>query len=287
MLNFILKQRIQLFFLFLFINACVPSAVIRYYPKAIEKSLSRKIIELESIQSETQLVDNKKLDLIKYKVQYAYGYLLEQADRVSDDDYTLATEYQDSAKIVFLNAINLSKALLSNRHSNFKIWIKDPNMSNISFTKDDVPFLYWLAASYGGIISASRAHPKWVVHLPKIGMLLDKAIQINPSWNQGALYTAMISYTVSRPDPPENIRQEARQYFELAIKASNDQDASPYIAFAENICIKEQDKADFIKLTNHVLAMDVNQNSDLRLSNILSQDRARWLQSKVEDYFYE
>ena len=137
------------------------------------------------------------------------------------------------------------------------------------------------------MISSTRANPKWVVHLPKIGILLEKSISIDPNWNNGALYSAMISYTVSRPDPPTNIRETAQVFLDKAIASSKNLDASPYISFAENISIKEQNKKEFLALTNYVLDMDISQNPNLKLSNIISQERARWLQSKLEDYFYE
>ena len=116
---------------------------------------------------------------------------------------------------------------------------------------------------------------------------MEKSISIDPNWNNGALYSAMISYTVSRPDPPTNIRETAQVFLDKAIASSKNLDASPYISFAENISIKEQNKKEFLALTNYVLDMDISQNPNLKLSNIISQERARWLQSKLEDYFYE
>ncbi len=268
------------------ISACVPPALIRYYPKVIEKTLTKKIADLEDASLNGFNDEKLILELVEAKVQYGYGYLLDQADRIYDDDYSKAQLYQNNAQKVFLDAIQLSEGLLIGRHNQFNDWINNPEIV-ISFNQNDVPYLYWLAASYGGMISSSRANPNWVIHLPKIGFLLEKAISIDPNWNKGALYSAMISYTVSRPDPPVNIRETAQLFFDKSVASSRNQDASPYISFAENISIKEQNKEEFIRLTNYVLDMDINQNPDLRLSNIISQERARWLQSKVEDYFYE
>jgi len=280
------KPLFIIFVLFFFV-ACTPRALIRYYPNIIEKSLTNKIKTLESSFNNNDLSDEQLLELIQFKVQYGYGYLLEQADRVQDDNYFMAINLQDRAQMVFIEAIGLAKDELVKRHHSFNDWLNKPLSSNIDFSRKDVPIIYWLAAAYGGIISSSRANPKWVIHLPKIGILLEAGIQIDPTWNYGALYSAMISFTASRPDAPVDVREVAQSYFDLAIQVSKKQDAAPYLAFAENISVKEQNKIEFMTLTNFVLKMDINKNPDLRLSNIISQERARWLQSKVDDLFYE
>ena len=287
MLRISILGKILLFIFILSISACVPRALIRYYPKIIEKTLTKKIALIEADHMNGFLNDESILELIEAKVQYGYGYLLEQADRIYDEDYSEAQIFQNNAQDVFLNAIQLSAKQLNDRHNQFNNWLNYPTTINTAFTKDDVPYLYWLAAAYGGMISSTRANPKWVVHLPKIGILLEKSISIDPNWNNGALYSAMISYPVARPDPPTNIRETAQVFLDKAIASSKNLDASPYISFAENISIKEQNKKEFLALTNYVLDMDISQNPNLKLSNIISQERARWLQSKLEDYFYE
>jgi hypothetical protein len=269
----------------LFLTACAPT-IIRYYPRVIEKSLTKKIQIIEVNLNESSSKETY-LDLMKYKVQYAYGYLLERADRVYDDDYSEAIILQDNAKLIFKEAIEIGLNQLNTRYSSFNQWLASEKGDQISFTQKDTPYLYWLAAAYGGAIKSSRANPKWVIHLPKVGRLLEKAIEIEPNWNYGSLYSAMISFTVSRPDPSINLRKTAQKYFDLALKASDGEDASPYLAFAENISIKEQNKTEFLHLTNTVLTMDIGQNPELTLGNIIAQERARWLQSKLEDLFYE
>mgnify|MGYP003957268383 FL=1 len=89
----------------LFLTACAPT-IIRYYPRVIEKSLTKKIQIIEVNLNESSSKETY-LDLMKYKVQYAYGYLLERADRVYDDDYSEAIILQDKAKLIFKEAIEI------------------------------------------------------------------------------------------------------------------------------------------------------------------------------------
>ena len=55
----------------------------------------------------------------------------------------------------------------------------------------------------------------------------------------------MISYSLIRHDAREDKIDVANSFFNKAIKASNGEDLSPYISYAENIAITQQDKKEF------------------------------------------
>ena len=103
----------------------------------------------------------------------------------------------------------------------YQNWISGKSDKQVKFEEVDIPKLFWTAAAYGGAIKSSRGNPEWVILLPRIGYLLEAALAIDPEWNKGALYSAMISYTISRHDAPVNKEAIARDYFEKAVKSSN------------------------------------------------------------------
>ena len=49
---------------------------------------------------------------------------------------------------------------------------------------------------------------------------------------------------------------------------------------------KCKNKDEFIKLLNQALDIDINSNPELRLANIISQKRAEWLLTNVDEFFY-
>ncbi len=146
--------------------------------------------------------------------------------------------------------------------------------------------LYWSAAAYAGAIQSSNGDPEWVIQLPKIGLLLEAALSLNPEWNYGALYTAMISYSLIRHDAKENKIEIAKAFFDKAIKASNEEDLSPYISYAENIAVSEQNKKEFTNMLYKALNIDIHANPELSLTNYINQKRANWLLDNIDEFFY-
>ena len=96
----------------------------------------------------------------------------------------------------------------------------------------------------------------------------------------------MISYTMIRHDAPLDKELVATDYFNKAIKISNNLDASPYISLAENVCIPTQNKNDFTNLLYKALNIDMNAEPDLRLTNYINQKRAKWLLDNIDEFFF-
>ena len=55
---------------------------------------------------------------------------------------------------------------------------------------------------------------------------------------------------------------------------------------AENYAVSKQNKQLFIELLDKAIKIDVNKDKSLKQSNKLSQSRAKWLKSRVDDLFY-
>ena len=62
---------------------------------------------------------------------------------------------------------------------------------------------------------------------------------------------------------------------------------APYVTYAEAVCVDAQDKKEFVRVLDKVIAFDVDSDLDHRLVNILAQRRARWLMSRIADLFAE
>jgi hypothetical protein len=158
----------------------------------------------------------------------------------------------------------------------------------LQFNINDVSDLYWFAAAYGGAIKSSRGNPFDVVKLPVVKKLLITAIALDPKWGKGALYSAMMSYTSSRPDLfGDALIDSVSSFYEKALIASDSLDASLFVSYAELIDKKFQDRDAFEQKLDIVLNMDVEKDKDFRLSNIIAQERAKWLLSKTDEIFFE
>ncbi|RMF07250.1 MAG: hypothetical protein D6762_07985, partial [Candidatus Neomarinimicrobiota bacterium] len=162
--------------------------------------------------------------------------------------------------------------------------IHDPSVN--PFTPADVPVLYWTAAALGGAISSSQGDPRWVIRLPEVVWLLECAEQLDPDWNEGSLYSALISVSLSRTDIPGQNEARARSYFQKALKATQGRDAGIYVTLAEKLAVRNQNREEFEQLLHTALALDVDQAPDRRLANVIAQRRARWLLDREDELFY-
>jgi hypothetical protein len=175
---------------------------------------------------------------------------------------------------------------MSQRYHGFGEWLNYSPNKDINFGNDDVEALYWLAAAYGGAVSSSRGNPEWVIQLPKVGKLLNKALEIDPNWNYGSLYSAMIPYSLSRPDAPVNASDVAEGYYRKAIIASGGSDLSSHVSYSENVLIASQNRSEFVRLLTFVLESNHRGIKELEVGNYLAKKRAQWLLGRTEELFY-
>ena len=111
-------------------------------------------------------------------------------------------------------------------------------------------------------------------------------MELHPDWNYGAFYTAMIPYSLIRHDANQDRINIAKSYFKKAVIASKEQDLSPYIAYAENIAVGEQNKKEYTNMLYKALSIDINANPDLSLVNYINRRKANWLLDNIDEYFY-
>jgi hypothetical protein len=267
----------------LFCSSCVPRTLIVDHPKVVSLYFEKKIKSLERKKS---LSPKQKRLLLKTKVEYGFGVLLEESDRILDYDYNLGVKKSQEAYIVFSDAIKVGNSILIISYPKLDSWLS--GKTNLQFKINDVSDLYWLAAAYGGAIKSSRGNPFDVVKLPVVKKLLMTAIALDPKWGKGALYSAMMSYTSSRPDLfGDALIDSVSSFYAKALIASDSLDASLFVSYAELIDKKFQDRDAFEQKLDLALNMDVEKDKDFRLSNIIAQERAKWLLSKTDEFFFE
>ena len=279
------KGKLPCIIIILFTAGCVPRRIIVDHPQLISTYYFEK--QIASFREKDSLTHPERRKLLKLEVEFAYGFILEEADRLFAEDYHQGLERAGDAYSLLKDAIEIGTVILTEKYPEFELWLSEKD-NKIKFEHDNIYELYWLAAAYGGAIRASRGNPFELIQLPRVGKLLKAAMSLDPGWNRGALYSAMISYTASRSDlTGETLIDSVTKYYELAVSSSDSMDASPFVSFAENIDKRFQYKSEFIRKLEYVSEMNVNQDQDLRLGNIIAQERAKWLLTKTDEYFFE
>lgn len=227
-----------------------------------------------------------QFDASKELTIFLYGFIMDEAIKAKNEDYSLSRSIYSAAHIDFIRSIEYINRSLVLDYPNYNRWLNEKKSINIKFKKESAEKLYWAAAAYAGAIQSSNGSPEWVVQLPKIGKLLETGMLLDPEWNFGSFYTAMISYTLIRHDARDNKMDIAKSFFQKAVIASKGQDLSPYISYAQNIAITEQDKNEFTNMLYKALNIDIYANPEVTLSNYINRKKANWLLDNIEEYFY-
>ena len=250
--------------------------------KVFKSNLNKKEIRAEKNYGNSTI----QFDASKELTIFLYGFIMDEAIKAKNEDYSLSRSIYSTAHIDFIRSIEYIDRSLVLDYPNYNRWLNEKKSINIKFKKESAEKLYWAAAAYAGAIQSSNGSPEWVVQLPKIGKLLETGMLLDPEWNFGSFYTAMISYTLIRHDARDNKMDIAKSFFQKAVIASKGQDLSPYISYAQNIAITEQDKNEFTNMLYKALNIDIYANPEVTLSNYINRKKANWLLDNIEEYFY-
>lgn len=220
--------------------------------------------------------------------QYAYAYVQEQADEIEDHDVAAASRLRQRAKRLYLRARGYALRGLELERPGMEAALRaSPAVAAARAEPEDLPFLYWTAASWGGAISTSKDDPDLIADLPIVGALLQRALEIDETYEGGSIHDLLITYEGGRSEAMGGSAERARAHFEKAVALSGGQRAAPYLDLAETVSIKNQDRSEFTGLLDKALKIDPEVRPEWRLSNLIMQRRARWLLERADLIFVE
>ena len=257
-----------------------------YTPDFSKKLFLSNLKNLENKANKNPFDASLLFNASKELTIFSYGYTMEDAARLKISNYSASKSIYLKAHNDFVRSIDYINSSLDLEYPGYKTWIVEKNQKKLDFNKVSVEKLYWAAGAYAGAIQSSNGDPKWIIQLPKIGQLLESGMKLDPEWNYGSFYTAMISYTLVRHDAKNNKFDVAKEFFERAVDISKGEDLSPYISYAVNIAVSEQDRNEFTNMLYKALNIDIYANPELTLSNYMNRKKANWLLDNLEEYFY-
>ena len=257
-------------------------------PELIESAVPFSLKLLESLLAESPNHRGMLIAASSGFTQYAYAFIQQQADEAEDRDLNRATALRGRARRMYLRARGYGLRALEVKHRGFEATLrKDSQEAVRTATKADVPALYWTAACWGSVISLSKDQPDVIADQSIVEALIDRAFELDPDFDHGAIHSFLINYESSRPGAAAGVDDRTRKHFERAMQLSQGFQAGPLVSLAENVSQPKQNRKEFESLLNRALAVDVNAKPEYRLVNLVMQRRARWLLSRVDQLFVE
>ena len=151
--------------------------------------------------------------------------------------------------------------------------------------KEDVPFVYWTLAPWAAAIAANKRDLALVGDLPIIAGMLDRALQLDETWDAGALHEFAITFDPARPEG--TTPQKQKEHFDRARQLAQGLKITALVTYAQAVSGPAQNKREYQSLLKEAAAFDVDQPKalDYRLANVLAQRRARYLLEHEDDVF--
>lgn len=257
-------------------------------PELVKDALPFSLKLIESLLAESPRHRGLLFAACSNFTQYAYAFVKQEADETEPQNFARATEMRARARNLFLRARDYGLRGFEAAHPGFRATLlKDPRAAVKTTKAADVPMLYWTAASWGLAITLSKNEPDLIADQPVVEALVDRALELNEAFDQGAIHSFLISYEPVRQGAEGDPAERARKHFERAMELSGGYQAGPLVALAESVSVARQDRPEFQSLLDRALAVDVNAKPEYRLANLVMQRRARWLLSRIDELFLE
>jgi len=220
--------------------------------------------------------------------QYSYVYVDFEALDIEQTRPQEAQELKLRAKNLYLRGRSYALRAIELKQKNFISSLRqDPDATLTVFSKQDIPALYWFSLSWIAAIAADKTDMDMVADLNLVEPIIRRCLELDESFEQGALHTFMISYQGERSPAQGGGVAKARMHFARAEELAADTSVSPLVSLAESVSISEQNRVEFESLLNQALEFNVDSHLPTRLANLVAQRRARLLLSRTDSFFLE
>ena len=220
--------------------------------------------------------------------QYSYVYVDLEALELEPANPDRAAELKLRAKKLYLRGRSYALRAVELTQSHFIQELRrDPEATLAGFTEKNIPELYWLSLSWAAAIAADKSDMGMVADLNLIEPIMQRCLELDESYDKGALHEFMISYQGGRSPMQGGGPALAREHFARARELSGDIRVNSLVSLADSVSIGEQNRNEFELLLQQALDFNVDIYPQTRLANLVSQKRARLLLSRSDNYFLE
>ena len=255
-------------------------------PELIKAALPFSLKLMESLLAENPRHQGLLFATASGFTSYAVAFVQQDADEAEQESFAKAEAIKQRALRLFLRARNYGLRGLDVSHPGFEKKLRaNPTAAVRGAKKADVPLLYWTAAAWAKAISLSVDDPNLVADLPMIEALINRALELDEAWNEGAIHGFLITYEMSRALPEAEKEARARKHFDRAMELSHGRQAGPMVSLAEAVSVPKRNAVEFDALLTRALAIDPDQHPESRLINLVMQRRARWLLTQRDELF--
>lgn len=218
---------------------------------------------------------------------YAWGYVGFRAETLVRDDVEQAALLRTRAHRLAMRSFDYAVRAIDVAYPGTRAaLVRDPPGAVRAVRHPaDVDLLYAAMSSLGLAIGNAKQDAAMLARLPEVEALLGRALDLDESWNAGAVHAFAVEWYAARPGAFD--RAAIERHYARALALSQGTRAGLFVAYAEAVAVREQDRRAFERLLDRALAVDLDARPDERLQNALAQRRAGWLRTQADLLFVE
>jgi len=221
-------------------------------------------------------------------IQYASAFIAEDAVRVADEDYARSKELKERAARLYMRGSRYAMRGIEIGYPGFEELLReDPDDALSRMWNSDVPFLFFVGAGWLGAISNDPSNMARVAELSLAEAVMRRVLELDEGYGDGAVHEFFIVFEGGRSEAMGGSPERAREHYKRAVEITGGRKASPHVALATTVLVREQDVEGFRALLEKALAVDVQEVKKWRLSNILAREKAEWLLGRIPDLFVD
>jgi len=218
-------------------------------------------------------------------VSYAYLDVQPKVDAAAASDFDAAVKLRARIRRLYMRGHNHGMTALELSHPGFAAQlVRDPHQAVVVLKKQEVPLVYWTAAGLGLAISSARDDVEMLARIPEVEALIDRTLQLDPNWQDGALHEFAIVLAGAKPGQLDVAR--IQNHYKQALEMSKGRSSSLFVTMAEGLAVEQQDRAAFTKYLEQALAVAPDAHKENRLMNLAAQRRAHWLMGRIDDLIF-
>lgn len=290
-MNLLSKKLLLLTFLSLFSFGCVQQFAIRTVAGIVDEYGFSTLNEESDLQlAEQSIASNLKLLEILYKGDpnndnlksvLCMGYTAYALGFAEDDSVDRARMLYERGKKYGLKILRenstFDKALNGDVES-FRVALQ-------TFSRDDIPAIFWTAMGWGSYINLSLADPEALADIPKVEVMMKFVEDKDSTYYYGGAHLFLGTLYGSRPAILGGNLEKSRRHFEECLKVNNGNFLLTYVYYARSYAVQAQDRQLFEELLNKVDSVSVEVLPEARLPNAIAKKKATILRSKINELF--
>lgn len=207
------------------------------------------------------------------------------------NSYALAFCEDDSierARVFYLRAKEYGMRILT-KNKKFKDALNG-DMSTFrnavqSFTKDDVPAIFWTAFSWGSYVNITRTDVAGLADLSRVQALIEFVAEKDPTFYHGGAYLFLGVIEGSTPKTLGGNPDKAKEYFEKCLSINRGKFLMTQLYYARAYAVTTLDQPLFESLLKQIEEASIDEVPELRLANVIAKQKAKKLLLQESELF--